>query len=343
MKLANKQFAIRTIVVFSFLVTIFFFASDVQAQNVIQGTVFDKQRNRLPDIDVELLDQFYRTIERRKTDGAGTFSFGGLSNGNFTIRVFAFRYDLEDKEIPIELNSQGARGGTGSGYYVQDFYLLPKRGGLKESELSVVFAQEIPKEAKDIYEKAVKDLSEKRMDEGVAGLYSAVKAFPDYFNALYRLGKELLTKKQYQDAVPVFLKATQVNQKSANSYYYLGISLNALGKDYNKAALASANRAVVLAPSSPQIFWLLGKIERAMGSFPDAEKHLLQAKKLSSSKNPDIQMELAQLYSNDLKKYKEAADELELYMKSIKLTDEEEKKMKKVISDLREKAKTQSS
>lgn len=121
MKLANKQFAIRTIVVFSFLVTIFFFASDVQAQNVIQGTVFDKQRNRLPDIDVELLDQFYRTIERRKTDGAGTFSFGGLSNGNFTIRVFAFRYDLEDKEIPIELNSQGARGGTGSGYYVQDF------------------------------------------------------------------------------------------------------------------------------------------------------------------------------------------------------------------------------
>ena len=80
-----------------------------------------------------------------------------------------------------------------------------------------------------------------------------------------------------------------------------------------------------------------------MGNFPDAEKHLLQAKKLATSKNPDIQMELAQLYSNDLKKYKEAADELELYMKAIKLTDEEEKKMKKVIADLREKAKTQSS
>lgn len=343
MKLANKRFAIKTIVVFSFLLTIFFLVPNVRAENIIQGTVFDKQRNRLQDIDVELLDQFYRTIDRKKTDGAGTFSFGGLSNGNFTLRVFAFRYDLEDQEIPIELNSQGIRGGVGSGYYSQDFYLLPKKGGLKESELSVVFAQEVPQNAKDIYEKALKSLSEKRVDEGVAELYEAIKVFPDYYAALYRYGVELVARKQYKESVPVFLKASQVNQKSAACYYYLAFSLNKLGKDYNKAALASANKAAVLAPSSPQVFWLLGKIERANGNFPNSEKYLLQAKKFSTSKNPDIHMELAQLYSNDMKKYKEAADELELYVKAIKLSDEEEKKMKKMIADLREKAKTQSS
>ncbi len=346
----RKSFSFSMILGFSFLFAILFFAAEARAQissgggnSTIQGTIFDKQSNRLPDIDVELLDDFYRTKGRIKTDGAGTYIFNGLPNGRYTIKAYAFRYDLEDKEIPLEINTQNIRGGEGAGYFVQDFYLVPKKGGLRDSELSVVFAQEVPKAAQDIYDKAVKELSEKRTDEGVAGLYNAVKAFPDYYAALYRLGVELITKKQYQDAVPVFLKATQVNQKSGVSYYYLGLALSKLGKDYNKAALASVNRAALLAPASPQIFWLLGKIERAMGSFPDAEKHLLQAKKLSTSKNPDIHMELAQLYSNDLKKYKEAADELELYMKAIKLSEEEEKKMKKVIADLREKAKTQPS
>lgn len=346
MEQMRKSFGFSMVLGFSFLFAILFFLTDARAQIVtgggkstIQGTVFDKQRNRLSDIDVELLDEFYRTKGRTKTDGAGAYAFNGLPNGRYSIKVYAFRYDLEDQEIPLEINTQNIRGGEGAGYFIQDFYLLPKKGGLKESELSVVFAQEVPKEAQTIYDKAIKDLSEKRTDEGVAGLYNAVKMFPDYYAALYRLGIELLSKKQYQDAVPVFLKATQVNQKSGYSYYYLGLALNKLGKDYNKSALASVNKAAILAPSSPQVFWLLGKIERAMGNFPDAEKHLLQAKKLSTSKNPDIHMELAQLYSNDLKKYKEAADELELYMKSMKLSDEEEKKMKKIIADLREKAK----
>ena len=86
---------------------------------------------------------------------------------------------------------------------------------------------------------------------------------------------------------------------------------------------------------------MLGKVERSAGKFTDAEKHLLQAKKLSNSKTPEIHKELSQLYADDLKKYKEAADELELYLKSSKLKDEEERKTKIVISNLREKAKKQ--
>ncbi|CAN5555117.1 hypothetical protein BH10ACI1_BH10ACI1_23050 [soil metagenome] len=341
MKPKSRSFRVSMILGFTFLFALFFLAPNVRAQNIITGTVFDKQRNRLPDIDVELLDQYYRTIDRFKTDGAGTYSFGGLSNGNFTIRVFAFRYDLEDQEVPIELNSQSARGGVGNGYYYQDIYLIPKKGGLKDAELSVIFAQEIPKEAQTLYEKSLKDLSEKRADEGMRGLMEAIKIFPDYYLALYRFGVELFIRGQYKDSVPVFLKATQVNSKSATSYYYLGSALHKLGKEYDKAALASLNKAIFLAPASPQILLILGKVERALGNIVDAEKHLLQAKKLSTGKVPDIHLELAQLYSNDLKKYNEAADELELYVKDSKLKDEDEKKMKKLISDLREKAKKQ--
>jgi tetratricopeptide (TPR) repeat protein len=86
------------------------------------------------------------------------------------------------------------------------------------------------------------------------------------------------------------------------------------------------------------VLYVLGKVERAEGKYQEAEKHLLQAKKVSKNPIPEIHKELAQLYGNDLKKYKEAADELELYLKASKLEDGEEKKVKKIISDLRGKA-----
>lgn len=342
MKLAGKPLAIKMIVGFSFLLAAFFFVPEARAQSTIQGTVFDKQRNRLPEIDIELLDDYYRTKGRTKTDGAGSYSFNGLPNGRYTIKAYAFRYDLEDQEIPLEINTQNIRGGEGSGYFIQDFYLQPKKGGLKDAELSVIFAQEIPKEAQKLYEKAIKDLSEKRTDEGILGLWEALKIFPKYYLALHRYGLELYIKKQYKDAYLVFLEAVKVNPKSATSFYYLGSALHNLGSEYNKSAFASLSQAVILAPASPQVLWLLGKIERAMGKYAEAEKHLLQAKKLSTGKVPEIHLELAQLYSNELKKYKEAADELELYVKASKLSAEDEKKMKKLITDLREKAKTQS-
>ena len=346
MKSTSKSFAIKVFLSGFFL---FLFASSLFASS-IQGIIYDRQRNFLSDIDVELLNENYQAIKRARSDGAGRYNFDGLSDGRYTVRVLAFRYDLDDQEIPVEVYTQSikssATGGVGlaqgNGTFIQDFYLLPKKGGLKDTELSVIFAQEIPKEAKTAYEKAVKDLSDKRADEGIAGLMQAIKIFPDYYLALYRFGLELTIKGQYQDSWQVFLKATQVNPKSATSYYYLGFSLSKLGKQYDKAAVASLNKAAILAPASPQIFLLLGKIERSMGNIADAEKHLLQAKKVATGKVAEIHMELAELYSNELKKYKEAADELELYLKATKLNKEDENKWKKVIADLREKAKTQS-
>lgn len=341
MKLADKLVARNAIIGFLFLVTFFCFTSEIQAQSIIQGTVFDNQGNRLPDLDMELLDDLYRTKARTKTDGTGGYSFGGLPNGRYTIRVYAFRYDLEDKEQFLEINTQNIRGGEGAGYFIQDIYLQPKKGSLRESELGVVFAQEIPKEAQTLYEKAVKDLSEKRVAEGISALLGALKIFPDYYAALFRLGTELIVRNQFQDAARVFLKASSINQKSGASYYYLAYSLHKLGKEYDKAAKVAIGKSAVLAPGSVQVFWLYGKIERSLGNYNDAEKHLLQAKKLSNSRNPDVQIELVQLYSNEMKKYKEAADELELYIKAANLSSEDETKMKKIIADLREKAKTQ--
>jgi len=119
------------------------------------------------------------------------------------------------------------------------------------------------------------------------------------------------------------------------------MGLNKLGKEYNKSAITALKQAVALAPASIVVLYMIGKIEREDGKFTEAEQHLLQAKKLSTVKVPEIHNELYRLYADDLKKYNLAADELELFLKATKLSDEDEKKVRKSITDLREKAKSQ--
>jgi tetratricopeptide (TPR) repeat protein len=325
-----------------FFLLILFSTQNVSAANIISGNVYDRQGNPLNAVDVELLDEYYRLLQRARTDAVGRYTFGGLNNGNYTVRVLPFQYDMQDQSQYIELQAISARpGDPGSMYISQDFYLQPKKGGLRDLELSVVFAQEIPKEAKAAYEKAISDFSKKRDTEAFNELKDAIKIFPTYYLALYRFGTELFLRKQYTESYQVFMKAVEVNPRSATSFFYMGYSFYNLGKDYNKAALTSLNQAVILAPASPQVLWLLGKAERRAGKFTEAEKHLLQAKKQATSKVPEIHRELSQLYANDLKKFKEAADELELYLKASRLKDEEEKEIKTLIGKLREKAKKQ--
>lgn len=321
-------------------------AQNAFAVSSISGTVYDSKRNSLSDVNVELLNDYYQQIKRTITDGAGRYQFDGLNDGRYTVRVMAFRYDLEDQSQFAEINTVRFDGTQGTSFLLLDFFMFPRKGGLADAELGVVFAQSIPSEAKKTYEKALSDLSGKRTNEGIMGLNKAVEVFPDYYLALHRLGKELFVLKKYQDAVPFFFKAAQVNPKSATSFYYLGYSLynlNNEGKEYNNAALAALNEANKLAPASAQVLFVLGKIQRASGNFEEAEKSFLQAKKVSKIVVPEIHKELAQLYSDDMKKYNEAADELEIYLKNNKPSNAEEKQMKKVISSLREKAKSQSS
>jgi len=323
------------------LATMLFLSQNAFGASTIQGTVYDKQRNTLSQIEIELLNDYYQTINRARTDGSGRYQFNGVRDGRYTVRVFAFQYDLEDQEQPIEIITQNIRGGEGTGLFLADFHMLPKKGGLAETELGVVFVQDVPPDAKKMYEKGIKSLSDKRTNEGVLELNEAVKLFPNYYLALHRVGRELYIMKKYQEAIPFLIKAVQVNSKGATSFYYLGYSLHNLGKEYNKSAIASLNQAYILAPSSTQVLYALGKIERSAGKLNDAEKHLLQAKKLSKVAVPEIHKELAQLYADDLKKYKEAADELELYLKASKLDNLAAAQTKKVISSLREKAKSQ--
>ena len=320
---------------------IILFSQNIYA-STIMGIVYDNQRNPLPDVDVELLDDFYRLINRARTSTSGRYEFGGLKDGRYTVRIMAFRFDYMDENASVEIATiVSVPNQIGNGFFTQDFYLKPRKGSLSDTELGIIFAQNVSKEAERAYQNGVKLISQKKPDEGIAQLREAIKIVPDYYLALHRLGKELFSKGEYGEAAQVFLKATEVNPKSATSFYYLG---NCLAKlNYNKAAIVALNQSLVLAPLSYQVLYVLGKAEISESKYTDAEKHLLEAKKLSKTAIPEIHWELALIYGNNLKKFDEAANELELYLKAGKFDDEHISKVKKLISNFRERAKSKSS
>lgn len=313
-------------------------AQSVSAQNTIAGTVYDKAGSPLVDIDVELLDEYYRLKGRQKTPSTGRYEFAGLNSGRYYVRVYAFRYDLMDETHEVMISSVSAiPGQIGSSYNLEDFYLQPRKGGMREAELSVVFTQDVPKPAEQAYKQALEDISKKRPDDGFVNLQKAIELFPEYYAALQKFGAELMARRQYLPAAQAFLKAAEVNPKSASPFYSAGYALYLLGDQYYKASSTALGEAVKLAPASPTVNLLLGTVERRLGRPAEAEKHLLAAKKNAPEKIPEVHKELAQLYG-DQKRYREAADELEQYIKASKMSSEDENKARKVVASLRAKA-----
>jgi tetratricopeptide (TPR) repeat protein len=321
-----------------YLMFLIFFIFGIQSVfgSTIAGTVYDKQRNPLPDVDIELLDDLSRVRAHRNTDGNGRYEFTGLSDGRYTVRVSPIRYDLVDEERLVEIVTISFVPGQNSPISeIVDFYLSPRRGSIAEVEASVVFAQEIPKEARKVYENAVNDLANKRTQPGLDGLKQAVKIFPNYFLALQRLGREYFLKGNFSEAVSFLLKAAEINNKSPLTFYCLGYSLFKLG--YYKAAIVALKQAAFLSPASASVFFTLGTSERLEGQFAEAETHLIKALKLTKGAFPDLHWQLALLFGENLKKYSEAAKELEQFLEE-RPTARDGENIKKIIKNYRDKA-----
>lgn len=307
-------------------------------ENTISGVVYDNKRTPLSDVEVELLDDLSRFVSRNRTDSSGRYFFSGMPQGRYKIRAIPLLVDFEEGTIDVELVtfklSQSAA--SSSDNVVQDIYLRPRKGGLNDTTITgTVFIQNIPKDAEKLYDKAIEDLKKKRIEQGIKGLQDSLHIFPNYYLALEQLGSEFFKLRQYDVAAQAFLKAGEVNPKSATTYYMLGYCFYQL-KNYKAAGIA-LRQAQFIAPSSVKVLLILGTTLRLNGEYGESEKYLKQGKKLANGGLPDINLQLALLYGNNLKRYKEAAEELEIYLKARPDT-QDSKFMKELIKKFKEKA-----
>jgi tetratricopeptide (TPR) repeat protein len=310
-----------------------------QNKNSITGFVFDESRKPVGEIYVELQNDTYSTIARTKTNGSGLYSFRGIPNGNFKVKVLPYGTDYEGQTRDVALVSISAVAGRGSVSEQVDFYLRLKKSASSGplAAPGVIFAQEVPKTAEKLYEEGVELLRNKKENEGFEKLKSALEIFPQYFLALDRLGTEYVMKGYYRPAYVLLTQAVEVNPRSFSSTFGLGITQYRLNQF--DSAVETLSRAVKLYDDSINANLWLGIALQQNKKLKEAETALLKADKLSKGESSQVQWQLARLY-NEQKRYAEAADKLELFLKTIDDTKETEK-IKQTISQLRQKAAAQ--
>ncbi len=314
-----------------------------QGGNSVSGHVFGIDRRPLPDLHVELLDDLNRTISRARTNGAGRYVFYGLSAGRFRIRVMPLGTDYQEQEQDLEIvnfsRPSGSVGNTrplGHANEQKDFYLTPRRTATGLAAPSTVFAQDVPAGAKDLYKTALADLENKRTKEAYASLKAAIEIFPKYFLALETLGIEYVKAGYFGAAEVLLTVAVAINPRAYKSWYGVAKSLEAQKK--NEEALAAVEKAIEINRLAPESLFLSGSLLRQAKQYPEAEKRLNKAKEIFGGSVPDVHWELALLYANGMKRYKEAARELKLYLKAVP-DDKNAANIKKLIVDFEEKAK----
>jgi hypothetical protein len=175
-----------------FLILVFFVVgvsqTTAQGRNSITGFVFDETRRPITDIYVELQTDAYSTVARTRTQGSGMYAFRGLTDGNYYVKVLSTGKDIEEQSRSVSLVSLSVVQGRGTATEQVDFYLRPKKvKGDFNSVSGVVFAQEIPAEAKSLYEGGVTDLANKNDESGLDKIKRSIEVFPDYYLALDRL------------------------------------------------------------------------------------------------------------------------------------------------------------
>jgi tetratricopeptide (TPR) repeat protein len=303
----------KTRVLFS-IFAVFVFCAAAEAQfgiNTISGSVFNEARRPVPETWVELLTEYNSFVQRVQTNQSGHYTFTRVPYNKYVVRVKPLATDLEEQEIPVELYNQSGDPRRNMPMYQQvDFYLSRRKSRNTMPQITgVIFAQDVPKEARDLYSSV--DGSE-NSDAAVEKLESAVKIFPRYHDALLRLGTIYSEKQKYTEAVAAFAVVTEVNPQGFGGWYGLGHAQFSLN---DPAALGSLQKATTIDRTSVNAWYLLGLAQRKSKSYEEALKAFLEAKKLDEGKTPDISWNLALLYYHNLKKPIDAASELEHYLK----------------------------
>jgi tetratricopeptide (TPR) repeat protein len=319
-----------------------FFSVGLSQGNTVSGHVFGLERRPIADATVELLDEFSRTVARSRTNSSGRYFFGSLPPGNYVVRVTPMEseYDEAEQPVPEIVNftretASGQRRLAGFANEQVDLYLKLRKGISLVNE--AIFVQQVPPQAKELYERAISDIEGKKVAEGLSQLKAAIEAFPTYYAALERLGNEYVKQGHYEASQILLSAAVQVNPRGHRAWYGLAYSLKMLNRP--DLATDAARRSVELYDRSAEYLLLFGELLRDDNKFEEAEKRFLRALEVSRGSLPIVHWYLALLYGNNFKRYADAAKQLRLFLKAQPDT-KDAAKIKLLIDRFEEKARS---
>ncbi|MBD0371537.1 MAG: tetratricopeptide repeat protein [Pyrinomonadaceae bacterium] len=314
-------------------------AGGTGGSNAIKGRVYAPS-GRAPGARLRVqLESSERGTMTTMTEDDGSFNFGGLLAGSYTIVIDAGK-EYEVLREPVYID----RGNNGRSFTVP-VYLKPKgsAGGGGADASNPAFAG-VPKAAVDLYMKAVESSNKNDNKKAVEQLNEAIALHPNFALALNELGIQYLKMGQPDKAVEPLQKAVKIAPTEFFPHLNYGIAL--LNKKSFAEAETELRAALKINNDAPTAHMYLGVAlltlsrdaktnQYDMAKYSEAQKELEAA---AASGKPEVAMAhkyLGGIYMGN-KEYKRAADELEIYLKLTPKAPDAEK-LKGIVKDLRSK------
>jgi tetratricopeptide (TPR) repeat protein len=318
----------------SFLFLLFFFsalgaASAQQPQPSSQGkSIIGRTHSSSGEsaawLIVRLLNARGEPLTLAVTDHAGEFSFGNLSETGYTVIMAAPGYQTATARI----NFNGPQGSARSNdVRTVELTLLPVNPR-QPPPSRPAFTQNVPKAARDTFERAMKLGKGGRKLVANTMMQEAIRIFPDYFDAHYALSNELMKTGRMDEAIAELEQAIRINPQDDRVYQSFGLIMMKQGK-YEVAAAVFAE-AARLNPAEPLHPLMRGSVlidyastidasqtpseeGKRTRALDEAERNLIVANTKSNKQLASVHLQLARLYQKR-GEHARAADELDQYL-----------------------------
>lgn len=285
-------------------------------------------------VRVSVIDENFQPIYTALVDSGGRFTLKGVKQGRFTVRIETNGTPYAEHTQQLELQALRRQGGNED--MMLDIILKYKKGEGPTAKAGTVFAQDVPKAAQKEFERGVKSLKESHIDQAISSLKKATEIFPDYFEALEKLGMEYIKAGQYNEAIPVLTRATEVNKRASRSFYSLGVANMKLSQ--LPQAIEWLTKSEQIEPGNPNTQMMLGLAYGNSGTLDKSEAAFKKALQLGGESAAEAHYYLTGLY-NKQERYREAWQELEHYLKEAKNV-KDPNQIKAMIANLKEKEKS---
>jgi tetratricopeptide (TPR) repeat protein len=210
---------------FSIVAAVLFLPLAGLAQNgMIRGKVRTGNNNTVNDALVELRQDSGGVVGQVVTRTDGDFAFGGLRPGNYEIFVQLSGYEPVAQMVKIGNTSYVGRPNPDNPSEIISVEITIRPLANASPGLpGVTFAQDVPKPAREAYEKGIAKIREGKSAEGVVFLREATEKFSHYFDAHFALGCEYYRMGKDAEALESLEQARLINERGAAVYYMFGM------------------------------------------------------------------------------------------------------------------------
>jgi tetratricopeptide (TPR) repeat protein len=304
-----------TLILISFMILMPLQAADLVT---LRGRLFLPPDQPGQAIDV-VLRQGKHVVSRLAPDDKNNYEFANLANGRYEL---AIKIGKQQVKVPINLCCSANTVSVVDVNLDQNSPTIAVSFPLDPPDIVDVRAlkRDYPREILREFDQARNDIRSGKMDRAAERLKQVVKSAPDFYSARALMGMVFHSSGCYLDAEREYLRAFELNPKSAQPMINLGsLYIEAADarlrddRQYIDEAITILKKAIFVQPNSSLAYCLLGSAYFKNESYTAAEESLNKA--LQRVRSPAAaHLMLADVYLKQ-KKWTDAISEIDIYLR----------------------------